>query len=474
MKQGGKIIFLTSSPDDSCQIQGEWVTGPFTKKNHFLENVTRVWPEHAHVLVITASPDADEQNREMMGYLETVFRESGLRVEELELLDRHTEKYARDWVEESSVLILGGGHVPTQNAFFQEIGLRRLLERFSGVIIGISAGTMNCADLVYAQPELPGETRDPHYRRYIPGLGLTRIQVLPHYDKVKHEKLDGLWIIDEISVADSDGKEFLALPDGSYVLCEGGKETVYGRAYRIADRRLNQVCRDGEAVVLQEGEQRADTSGRSRADGNRPEPGRPQPEPARPQLETSGSVHGKRKAPESARKTGSRKRQGDEPVQSGRKEIKISLEALQKARVRPEVCQVVMDAAENIRANCGIRCTCLEQGHVRAELDIRPEHQNPLGLVYGGILYNLADLVSGVTFLTMGGYGPTISGDMQFINGVRETGGKIICDSRIMKYGHRISFAQADITDEGGRLLARGNYSFCDSNTCNVTVQIPH
>ena len=424
MKQGSKIIFLTSSPDDSYQIQGEWVTGPFTKKNHFLENVTRVWPEHAHVLVITASPDADEQNGEMMRYLETVFRESGLGVEELELLDRHTEKYARDWVAESSVLILGGGHVPTQNAFFQEIGLRRLLERFSGVIIGISAGTMNCADLVYAQPELPGETQDPHYRRYIPGLGLTRIQVLPHYDKVKHEKLDGLWIIDEISVADSDGKEFLALPDGSYVLCQGGRETVYGRAYRIADRRLSQICRDGEAVVLQEGEQRAGTSGRSKADGNRPEPGRPQP---------------------------------------GRKELKISLEALQKAGVRLEVCQVVVDAAKNIQANCGIRCTCLEQGHVQAELDIRPEHQNPLGLVYGGVLYNLADLVSGVTFLTMGGYGPTISGDMQFINGVRETGGKIICDSRIMKYGHRISFAQADITDETGRLLARGNYSFCDT-----------
>ena len=63
MEQGSKIVFLTSSPDDSYQIQGEWVTGPFTKKNHFLEHVSRVWPDHAHVLVITASPDADSRTQ---------------------------------------------------------------------------------------------------------------------------------------------------------------------------------------------------------------------------------------------------------------------------------------------------------------------------------------------------------------------------------------------------------------------------
>lgn len=252
MNQDNKVIFLTSSPDDSYQFEDEWVTGPFTQKNRFLENVAQVWPEDARVLVITAAPDDEERNEEMMNYLETVFSESGLPVEEMDLLDSRTMAYADEWVSESNVIILGGGHVPTQNDFFQWIELRRLMEEFSGVVIGISAGTMNCADEVYAPPEEPGETFDPDYEKFFPGLGLTDIQVLPHYDKVKEEELDGLDIVSEIWLPDSFGHEFLVLPDGSYVLCENGRETLYGRAYRIADGQFEQICADGESVVLME------------------------------------------------------------------------------------------------------------------------------------------------------------------------------------------------------------------------------
>lgn len=252
MNQDHKVIFLTSSPDDSYQFEGEWVTGPFTKKNQFLEQVTRVWPQEAHVLVIMAAPDEAERNEEMMNYLETVFSKSGLPVEDMELLDSRSMACADEWVPESNVIILGGGHVPTQNGFFDWIELRRLMEGFSGVVIGISAGTMNCAGEVYAPPEEPGETYDPDYEKFFPGLGLTKIQVLPHYDKVKEEQLDGLDIVSEIWLPDSFGHEFLVLPDGSYVLCENGRETLYGRAYRIADGEFGQICADEESVVLTE------------------------------------------------------------------------------------------------------------------------------------------------------------------------------------------------------------------------------
>lgn len=463
MEQGSKIVFLTSSPDDSYQIQGEWVTGPFTKKNHFLEHVSRVWPDHAHVLVITASPDADKQNAEMMGYLETVFEESGLMVEELALLDRHTMKYAKDWVEESGVIILGGGHVPTQNAFFREIRLERLMEAFSGVIIGISAGTMNCAQLVYAQPELPGETNDPRYERFIPGLGLTKINVLPHYDKVKHERLDGQWVIDEISMSDSGGREFLALPDGSYVLCENGRETVYGRAYRIADYLLNQICRDGEAVVLKPARETAGTicqeqpERRSHREQSAGTSRQEQPERKSHWEQPAGTGH-------QGQKTGRNpQKQPAGTICHDLKELKPCIKNLYREGAYREVCSIVTKAAENIWANCGIRCIWLEKGCVRAELAIGPEHKNPLGLIYGGLLYNLADLVCGVAYLTMGGYGPTVSGDMQFIRGVGEDVGRIICECRVVKYGRRISFAQSDISDPEGNLLARGNFTFCST-----------
>ncbi len=41
--------------------------------------------------------------------------------------------------------------------FFQEIDLRKELRNWDGVLVGVSAGTMNCEELVYAPPEEEGE-----------------------------------------------------------------------------------------------------------------------------------------------------------------------------------------------------------------------------------------------------------------------------------------------------------------------------
>ena len=34
---------------------------------------------------------------------------------------------------------------------------------------------MNCAETVYAQPELEGESMDPEYQRFLPGFGITKL-----------------------------------------------------------------------------------------------------------------------------------------------------------------------------------------------------------------------------------------------------------------------------------------------------------
>lgn len=253
-KEGkGPVVFLTSSPDASYQVDGEWVTGPFTSRNGFLERVRAAWPAKARVLLITATPDEEEKNREMADYFQKVFAASDLPVARMRLVEEATARNLPRWMETANVLILGGGHVPTQNAFFQRLRLRRLLEKkpFSGVIIGISAGSMNGADRVYAQPELPGEAIDPDYVRDLPGLGLTRQNILPHYQMVKDNWLDGMRLMEDITYGDSIGRQgFYALEDGSYLLCAEGRETIYGVAYRIAGGRLTQVCREGESLEL--------------------------------------------------------------------------------------------------------------------------------------------------------------------------------------------------------------------------------
>lgn len=250
MAEKERIVFLTSSPDASYQVGGKWVTGPFTEKNGFLERFRRACPSRPRVLMITATPDEEEKNQEMSQYFTRVFAASQIEVQTMELVERSTADRLEKWMNSSDVIILGGGHVPTQNRFFKELGLREKIRNFKGVIMGISAGSMNCADVVYAQPELAGEAVDSEYQRFIRGLGLTKQNILPHYQMVKDYTLDGLRLMEEITYPDSLGQVFYALEDGSYILCRDGKETLYGNAYRIADGSFTMVCRDGETLEL--------------------------------------------------------------------------------------------------------------------------------------------------------------------------------------------------------------------------------
>lgn len=109
---------------------------------------------------------------------------------------------------------------------------------------------MNCASTVYAQPELEGEAVDPDYRRFIPGLGLTEHMVVPHYQMLCGTVLDGLRVIEDITLPDSVGHRFFLLPDGSYILEEAGSATLYGEAYLAKDRTIEQICRQGECLRL--------------------------------------------------------------------------------------------------------------------------------------------------------------------------------------------------------------------------------
>lgn len=149
-----------------------------------------------------------------------------------------------------NVVILSGGHVPTQNRFFHKIQLKEELQNFDGILIGISAGTMNSARVVYAQPELEGESVDTEYQRFLDGLGLTELMILPHYQDVKEDILDGKRIMEDITYPDSMGKEFYAINDGSYILIENENQTLYGEGYRIKDGMIQQICENGKCTCI--------------------------------------------------------------------------------------------------------------------------------------------------------------------------------------------------------------------------------
>ncbi len=240
-------LFLTSSPtgplDGSRPVEG------LDGKNGFAAALAEAWRPGGRWLTVAADPAGGSGNDAMADFFAGALARSGLACAGVDLWDARTPPEALTLAGYDGVF-LGGGHVPTQNAFFQAIGLREKLAGFAGVVVGISAGSMNAARRVYAQPELPGEAADPGYVRWLDGLGLTEVNILPHYQLVRDAWLDGRRLFDDITRADSFGHAFLAIPDGSYVHVKEGRTTLWGEGWRMAEGRMERICRDGEHLAL--------------------------------------------------------------------------------------------------------------------------------------------------------------------------------------------------------------------------------
>ena len=236
------ICFLTSRTDTP--------TGELNPANRFVEEMRRCFPDPCRALDICSNPDGWVSMDYYSGLIRTSFEDEGFRFESFRTLDSRNEEQAAELVRDSNLIILSGGHVPTQNAFFRKIGLRELMKDYDGIVVGISAGSMNSADVVYSQPEEEGEAVDPDYRRFLTGLNLTKAMLLPHYQDEKDSVLDGLRVFEDVAYPDSMGRTFYAIPDGSYLFIDAGREELRGEAYMIRDGALKQVSSDGGTVRL--------------------------------------------------------------------------------------------------------------------------------------------------------------------------------------------------------------------------------
>ena len=244
------VLFLTSSPCDDNVPQGVDLPCILDTSNDFVKRLARHWKSDARLLIVSGDPHNAPLNDEMLATFTGAFCYHGLSVGGAEILDTRNESLTAELVAISDVILLAGGHVPTQLAFFEQIGLRGLMRRFTGVVIGISAGSMNSAGTVYAQPEEPGESIDPRYVRFPRGLGLTDVMILPHLQKVRNNILDGRRLFDDITFEDSKGCRFIAMPDGSYVFVQNGCATLCGEGWLIADGRMEKICEDGQTLAL--------------------------------------------------------------------------------------------------------------------------------------------------------------------------------------------------------------------------------
>jgi uncharacterized protein (TIGR00369 family) len=109
----------------------------------------------------------------------------------------------------------------------------------------------------------------------------------------------------------------------------------------------------------------------------------------------------------------------------------------------------------------GMSLEHVETGAVDVAMDAAPHHLNLVGVVHGGLIATLADTATGLAYRTVlepGTDHVTTQLGVTFLAPGRD--GRLVARGRVIKAGRRFGYAEADVVDARGRLLARATATF--------------
>jgi uncharacterized protein (TIGR00369 family) len=109
----------------------------------------------------------------------------------------------------------------------------------------------------------------------------------------------------------------------------------------------------------------------------------------------------------------------------------------------------------------GFEAKEIADGRAVVTLAAGPRHANPMGTLHGGILCDIADAAMGMAFASTLGPGEsftTIELKINFFRPVWEA--QLRAEGKVVRRGSTIGYTECEITDEGGRLVAKA------SSTC--------
>ena len=214
---------------------------PLNDDNGILTEITKRAGKCGRVVYVANDPDDCEHNDISAPPVFEGLALSGLDFKEKILLDGRNAKDAASIIKDADLVILGGGKILCQRAFFAKIKLGEILGSYGGLVIGISAGSMNMCKTVANFPE---ENSDLGQPLWVDGLGFYDGIVIPHFDgetnsyQIPCEEID---VINDYVLPMSNGRTFIGLPNLSYILIDGGKTSMRGVIYSISDGKVKRI-----------------------------------------------------------------------------------------------------------------------------------------------------------------------------------------------------------------------------------------
>jgi uncharacterized protein (TIGR00369 family) len=107
----------------------------------------------------------------------------------------------------------------------------------------------------------------------------------------------------------------------------------------------------------------------------------------------------------------------------------------------------------------GMRLTEVEEGRVVVTVELRPEHENGIGIAHGGLAATLLDTALGCavnSVMPAGKIFTTLEMKINYVRAIRRGVGTVSCTGTVVHAGSRTATAEGRIVDAGGTLYAHG------------------
>lgn len=244
-----KVILASSLGLWDYDELGNRIPKSFSNTNGILDIFRKYIKKYDNFLFVAS----DENNIEITDmYANNTFKAFDLTLpfKNYNILDIRTKDNALELIRNADFIYLCGGHVPTQNKFFSNINLKDKIQKTDALIVGVSAGSMNCAKCVYCPPELEGEASNKNFNKYFEGLCLTNINIIPHYSDEKDNVIDDKRFIEDIVLPDSYNTVMYAISDGDYILVDNNKNILYGNGYKIKNGKIIKLDSVNDGLLL--------------------------------------------------------------------------------------------------------------------------------------------------------------------------------------------------------------------------------
>lgn len=107
----------------------------------------------------------------------------------------------------------------------------------------------------------------------------------------------------------------------------------------------------------------------------------------------------------------------------------------------------------------GVEIVPTDDGCARLELEVKPHHSNPYGILHGGVLTTMADTAMGAACLMLNKKVVTVSITLEFLHPV-PMDSRIITDAKILNEGRHIITCECSMIDADKKIYAKAHAIF--------------